>query len=71
MTTGSSFDSKLSTWKITLPFENCDTIFVRAVGFEDALEKIRINYPDREPNTTNVFGSRLTQWDPVLDSYYY
>ncbi|MNK64293.1 hypothetical protein D3C87_835280 [compost metagenome] len=71
MTIGSSFDNNLWTWKITLPFENCDTIFVRAVDFEDAIDKIRVNYPDREPNTEGAFGARLTHWDPVLDSYYY
>lgn len=70
MTTGSSFENNLWTWKITLPFENCDTLFVRAVEFEEAVEKVRDGYPDRVPNTENAVGLRLTHWDPVLDSYY-
>lgn len=70
MTTGSSFENNLWTWKIILPFENCDTLFIRAVEFEEAVEKVRISYPDREPNITDAVGIRLTHWDPVLDSYY-
>ncbi len=71
MTTGSSFENNLSVWKIVLPSESFETFFVKAAGFDEAVKIIGESYLDRTPNMDGSFGIELTNWNPMLDSYYH